>query len=352
MTLKEILCKRYDELKKLDPITSDFDTFYNNESRKLTDIFSLLQLDAWTEKLKSNGEYNFSQKRAEFVLKLFKEYSGKDSKLVTIRRINYKNFDSAFVEYLYYGFMEMFREAGASPEELSQIDVKLQESLLADYHIAKARYNRTKAKLDEFFEKPLNLVPSDYMEFLMYFAGEFEKFSEPFIKRMQDLAEAMSEIRWEECVDDDRLQSEVEKISPEETRWNELEFEYSNEIYSAMANDEELKNLKQKKKSVQNPGAKKPPFQNKIIKTVQALETKIFEREKEIKTHIIEEEHTKTLQSIGKMNENERFTLPKIENPYTPSSEDIQSSHDVLLLALERLKEDDENLENDEGTQR
>lgn len=348
MTLKEILSERYDEVKKHEPIASDFETFYNNESRKLTDIFSLLQLDEWTEKLKSNGEYNFSLKGAEFVSNLFKEHSGKDSKLNAIRRMDYKNFDSAFVEYLYYGFMKLFHEAGASPEELAHIDVKLQESLLADFHIARAQYNRTKANLDEFFENPLGLNPSDYEEFLMYFAFEFEKLSVPFIKRMADLAETMDGIRTEELVDDDHLQNEIKKISPEEEMRMNFKFEYFHKIDDAIANDEELKNLEQEYTSVRNPDAKKPPFHNKIKKRVQELETKIAERKKEIERRTIEEEHTKKFQSIGKLKENERFTLPNIENPYTPSSEKTLYSHDVLLLALKRLKEDDENSENDE----
>lgn len=161
MTLKEILRKRYNEVTKLEPRTSDFDSFYNSESRKLTEIFGLLRLDEWTEKLKSNGEYNFSQKGADFVTNLFKEYSGKGSKLDAIRRMDYKNFDSSFVKYLYYGFIGMFREAGASPEELSQIDLKLQELLLADFHIAKVLYNRTKAKLDKFFKDYIIINISD-----------------------------------------------------------------------------------------------------------------------------------------------------------------------------------------------
>lgn len=346
MTLKEILRKRYNEVTKLEPRTSDFDSFYNNESRKLTEIFSLLRLDEWTEKLKSNGEYNFSQKGADFVTNLFKEYSGKDSKLDAIRRMDYKNFDSAFVKYLYYGFMEIFREAGASPKELMQIDLKLQESLLADFYIARAQYNMTKAKLDKFFKDYIIINISDYAEFLKHFAFEFEKLSEHFIERMRDLAEAMSEIRLEECTDYDYLQSEIKNISPEEEMWMLLELEYFHKINDAMANDEELKSLKQEYASVQNPDAKKPPFQNKIKNTLKELETKIAECKKEIETRTIEEEHTKKLQSIGKMNENERFTLPKIENPYTPSSENQMYSHDVLLLALERLKEDDENSEN------
>lgn len=346
MTLKEILRKRYNEVTKLEPRTSDFDSFYNSESRKLTEIFGLLRLDEWTEKLKSNGEYNFSQKGADFVTNLFKEYSGKGSKLDAIRRMDYKNFDSSFVKYLYYGFMEMFREAGASPEELSQIDLKLQELLLADFHIAKVLYNRTKAKLDKFFKDHIIVDISDYTEFLKHFAFEFEKLSAPFIERMRDLAEAMSEIRLEECTDYHYLQNEFESMTPEEEIWMHLEFEYLYGINDAIDNDEELKNLTQKYASLQNPDTKKPPFQNKIKKPLKELETKIFERKKEIETRIIEEEHTKKLQSIGKMNENERFTLPKIENPYTPSSEKTLYSHDVLLLALERLKEDDENSEN------
>ncbi len=346
MTLKEILHGRYDELKKYEPITSDFETFYNNESRKLTDIFKLLQLDEWAEKLKSNGEYHFSQERADFVSNLFKEYSGKGSKLDAIRRGNFSKFNSKFVEYLYNGFMEMFREAGASPEDLSQIDLCLQKSLFADFYIARARYNRTKAKLEKFFKERVTDDPLDCIELLKHFAFEFEKLSEPFIERMEGLAEAMSEIRWEGLADGDRLNKEIAKISPEETIRNELLFMYSDKIKNALANDEELKNLKQEHESLQNQYAKKPPLLNKK-KQVKELETKISERETEIETRTIEEEHTKTLQGKGSLKNNERFTLPEIKNPYISSPENMMSSHDVLLLALERLQEDDENFEND-----
>ncbi|MDE6705652.1 MAG: hypothetical protein K2J81_07070 [Treponemataceae bacterium] len=358
MTLKEILYRRYDGVKKSDPIKSDFETFYNNESRKLTDIFKLVQLDEWSEKLKSNGEYNFSQKEADFVLCLFDEYSGKDAKLDAIRRMDFRKFDPAFVDYLCQGFLEMFREAGASPEELAHIEVKLQERIFADFYQARAQYNATRKRLDQFFKTCAINNLSDYREFLSYFAGEFEKLSAPFIESMQDLAEAMDAIRLEECVDDDRLKNEVEKISLEEMIWNELEFVYIDKISDAIANDEELKGLKQKyeslinpsAKKLINPGAKKPPFVNKIEKTAQKLGARISAREKEIEKYIIEEEHTKALQRDGKLHENERFTLPNIENPYMPSAENILSSHDVLVRALERLKEDDENLESDKDS--
>ncbi|MBD5446863.1 MAG: hypothetical protein HDR32_03785 [Treponema sp.] len=368
MTLKEILHKRYDGVKKQEPRGSDFETFYNNESRKLTDLFKLLQLDEWTEKLKSNGEYNFSQKEADFVLRLFDEYSGKDAKLDAIRRMDFRKFDPAFVDYLCQGFLEMFREAGASPEELAHIEVKLQERIFADFYQARVQYNATRKRLDQFFRTCAINNLSDYREFLSYFAGEFEKLSAPFIESMQDLAEAMDAIRLEECVDDDRLKNEVEKISLEEIMWDELDTVYADKIDSAKASDEELKKLKQKyeslinpgakklinpgAKKLINPGAKKPPFVNKIEKTAQKLGARISAREKEIEKYIIEEEHTKALQRDGKLHENERFTLPNIENPYTPSAENILSSRDVLVRALERLKEDDENLESDKDTQR
>ena len=214
------------------------------------------------------------------------------------------------------------------------------------------QYNATRKRLDQFFRTCAINNLSDYREFLNYFAGEFEKLSAPFIKSMQDLAEAMDAIRLEECVDDDRLKNEVEKISLEEIMWDELDTVYADKIDSAKANDEELKNLKQKYESLINPGAKKPPFVNKIEKTAQKLGARISAREKEIEKYIIEEEHTKALQRDGKLHENERFTLPNIENPYMPSAENILSSRDVLVRALERLKEDDENLESDKDTQR
>ncbi|MDE5798973.1 MAG: hypothetical protein K2H73_08180, partial [Treponemataceae bacterium] len=140
--------------------------------------------------------------------------------------------------------------------------------------------------------------------------------------------------------------------------WNELEYVYIYKISDAIANDEELKNLKQKyeslinpgKKKLINPGKKKPPFVNRIEKRVRALGARISAREKEIEKHTIEEEHTKALQRNGMLPENKRFTLPNIENPYMPSAENILSSRDVLVRALKRLKEDDENLESDKDS--
>lgn len=341
MTLKEMLQERYAEVKKISPITSDFETFYNNESRKLTDILNLLQIEEWTEKLKSKGEYNFPKKWTDFVSSIFNEYSGKDAKLEAIRRGDFSKVDPMFVERLYYGFMEMFCEAGASYKELSQIDLALQESLHADFYIAKARYDRARAKLDEFFEKPNMSDISDNAEFLKHFAFEFERRSEHFIKIMAEIAEAMDGIRDEELTDSDRLNEELAKISPEEKVRLKLSFAYSDKIESAKANDEPLKNLKRRLATLQNPGSKKRPFQSKIKKQKEELMAKISEREKEIETRTIEEEHTKTLHDLNFINKNERFTLPEIKNPYTPSPVNTMPSLDVLLLALQRLKEDD-----------
>lgn len=185
------------------------------------------------------------------------------------------------------------------------------------------------------------------MEFLRYFAFEFEKFSKRLIEKMEDLAEAMDTIRLEELGDDERLQNETEIISQEEIMWDDLNTFYADKIDSAMDNDEELKKLRQEYASMQKQYAKKPPFQNKIPKTLKELKPKIAALEEEIRKCTIEEEHTKTLQRDGTLHKNERFTLPNIKNPYTPSFENMLSSHDVLFLALKRLKEDDENLEND-----
>nr|QGT51394.1 hypothetical protein Unknown280_0860 [uncultured Spirochaetaceae bacterium] len=341
MTLKEILNKRYEEAKKEKPVTDDFDSFYNTESRKWTDILNLLGLEKWAEKLKSKGEYDFSEEEARFVDILYKEYSGKDSKLDPIRRGDSKNFNAEFVKRIYNGFMKMFRERKASGEELSQIDLKLQESLLADYHIAKARYNRTKAQFDIFFERPFIINISDYMEFLNQFTKEFEGLSKLFIKRMKDLAEIMEEIRCEEFFGDVHLESEMAKMSDEEQLVVNLEYEYIRQILYEIENDEKLKDLKQNLDSLQNSD-KKLPYKSKIKKRNKELEGQIAEREREIEKRVIEDEHTEVLRKSGKIGEGERFVLPKIENPYKPSSEGQMYSKEVLALALKRLKEDDE----------
>lgn len=288
-TLKDITDEEFSILGKEDKSQSEEGidstaSWYNQRFRQFKEMLKAFDVLDEFNGLRPKGHVNtFTERNKNFILMLFREYSGKFENL---KRGKVNTTDGAYLLEVYTGILDIFYDADAPEFIIEGVMLKLWNRLNIPQRNMDATIESVCDQCKKMVRKNVTSVSMGMgVREKIFWQSAFRQAFYDLIYRWDRFYEIMEDIRKDEVLDKARLQAS--SASPEWTEYAEIEFALSDEISKAFENDPEIQRLSAERDKILGLDKKRPPLVRKIEKPFEECTSKLAKRMQEVKLEII-----------------------------------------------------------------
>ncbi|MDE7390802.1 MAG: hypothetical protein K2M82_07675 [Lachnospiraceae bacterium] len=258
--------------------------WYNQRFRQLKEMLKAFDVLEEFNSIKPKGsEYSLSKRNKDFILMLFREYSGKFEHL---KRGEVAATDGAYLLEVYAGILDIFYDANASDSLIESVMLKLWNRLNIPQRNMDAVMDSVCDECKRMIKKNVDSVSMGMgVREKLFWQTAFRYAFYDFIYRWDSFYEKIEEIRQEEVLK--KAELEAACVSPEWEECAEIEFVLSTEIKAALDNDHELQQLNAKRDELLGVGKSRRPLIRNVEKQFDECTYKLVKRMKEVELEVI-----------------------------------------------------------------
>lgn len=347
-TLKEVI-REYFKLKSPDITTIDdenkFENFYGDKQKYFKEILHICDIEKEMETLKKSTSLNFSfsERNKDFIIMLLGEYTGK---LEHLRRGEIYLAERDFIITIYEGFIDIFKDANAGSDLIQSVSLKMYHRLNIPVHRLQSIREDSYKKLEKMIDEKMREIATsmNIMERYQWLLG-LEADMKAFIAKWEDLFENMKEIRNDEIYE--LAKGDLANMSDDEELESQIDWEYGEEILTAVNTDEDYQNLRKERCKIIGIEYEEPRTTPIAINDLLEVKTKTIKPKKRSFVKKVEEKYDELNEKIQKRGNEIRVAvikkhIPTYEPPFKEDNADfskLMSTEDLLKNAIKVLKE-------------